>query len=504
MLNVNFNLALNTECRIVTQGKFGYKSRDQDKIDQIYREKRHSEDERLKHQRLNVPVAVPKNAPPSILKQNIRPIPIQAECNVNRPCDDKAFRKCQIAAYSAPQGSMEKALKMFELAKKYASKTDVHNADAFYHEAEEIFSQAEHSNDPIASLHLGLLARHQGNHEKANNLFSISATQKDGSGNYELSQSYRYGLGCNPNQERRFYWLKRAASSGHLEAQLELRLEQLHKTAEKGDADAQFDLGRHYKDAYKKDKNENSCQKALHYLRLAARQGHSKAMYERGLLLFRVAASAEDYKKAIEVIHQAATVGIDPWAQYEMGKFYKEGLKIRDSDKPIVSQNLDAARKYFQMAAAQGHEEARLEVEPVVEAPESLKPKLQSLKGLQSTLQERKEKRQRTVETDRSAPEEKLKQPEKKRKVLPPCIVHRPIQSSVTEASELTDLKAYFSKPSLAPQGGSKIPPYTQRKEQAVHAKPKALPLQRESDLEVEMPWLDLNLTPEENGLVFK
>jgi uncharacterized protein len=113
--------------------------------------------------------------------------------------------------------------------------------------------------------------------------------------------------------------------------------------ADKGDANAQFELGSMY--AY--TKGVQNITEAKKWLRLAAEQGHPKAQTDLGFLysldaVFRTG----DYKEAVKWYRRAADQG-DPQGQALIGTYYQTGQG--------VPQNYAEAARWYRLAAEQGH-----------------------------------------------------------------------------------------------------------------------------------------------------
>src|SRR4028119_42837 len=108
--------------------------------------------------------------------------------------------------------------------------------------------------------------------------------------------------------------------------------------AEKGDADAQFNLGQAYKLGRGVPVDLGSAQS---WYEKAAAKGHEQAQVNLGLILFQRGERA----KAMPWIRKAAEGG-DPRAQYVMGTAMFNG--------DLVQKDWPRAYAYMQLAAAQG------------------------------------------------------------------------------------------------------------------------------------------------------
>ncbi|MEQ1790864.1 MAG: tetratricopeptide repeat protein, partial [Nitrospiraceae bacterium] len=124
-------------------------------------------------------------------------------------------------------------------------------------------------------------------------------------------------------------------------------VQQLHKQAEKGDAEAQFNLGLLYDRGREvpKDKSE-----ALRWYRLAATQGDTFAQNALGDNYWEGTGVPKDDKEAVRWWRLAADKGFAP-AQHSLGKLLAGGGQGVAPDK-------SQAYMWLVLSAAQGDEEA--------------------------------------------------------------------------------------------------------------------------------------------------
>ena len=117
---------------------------------------------------------------------------------------------------------------------------------------------------------------------------------------------------------------------------------QLRKSAEQGDAEAQFHLGScHELGAYvAKDEKE-----AILWYERAARQGHADAQYNLGACYQRGSGVAKNQKEAFFWCQKAAHQG-NANAQYNLGTCYQEGSGVTKNEREAV--------RWFQLAAQSG------------------------------------------------------------------------------------------------------------------------------------------------------
>lgn len=131
---------------------------------------------------------------------------------------------------------------------------------------------------------------------------------------------------------------------------------QLHKEAETGNAEAQFNLGWIYMHGegytgviYMRDVPKDVA-RAYDWYQKAAEQGHVNAQYNLGMLYKLGLGMREDAEKAFMWLQKAAAQGNDI-AQYNLGVMYADGAGVR--------RNLPRASAWLALAAAQGNEKAK-------------------------------------------------------------------------------------------------------------------------------------------------
>jgi len=119
------------------------------------------------------------------------------------------------------------------------------------------------------------------------------------------------------------------------------------KQAERGEANAQYVLGRRY---YFGDGVIQDTKKAVAWQTKAANQGHATAQYVLGLLYIAGEGVDQDKQKAVAWISRSAEQGLAE-AQYALGMMYENGED--------VPRNTQKARELFTKAAMQGNEGAK-------------------------------------------------------------------------------------------------------------------------------------------------
>ncbi len=124
--------------------------------------------------------------------------------------------------------------------------------------------------------------------------------------------------------------------------------EKKRKSAEEGDPEAQYLLGKYYENG--SEEIQKDLTEALKWYRKSAEQGNAEAQYNLGMLFYAEVKDIEqDYKKAAKWIKKAAEQGISN-AQNTIGEMYynAQGVKFDDSE----------AEKWFRLAAEQGNVKA--------------------------------------------------------------------------------------------------------------------------------------------------
>ncbi|MEJ2507984.1 MAG: tetratricopeptide repeat protein [Gammaproteobacteria bacterium] len=147
---------------------------------------------------------------------------------------------------------------------------------------------------------------------------------------------------------------------------LEQRFKSQLTAAQRGDKQAQLEIGRMYEKGRGVDQN---MQKAVQWLARSAAQGQPTAKAELGIIYYEGNGVQPDYDKAFVLLSAAAAANV-PSAQFYLGRIYEEGKGTR--------QNLNVALKWYRQAATNGYYPARAKVTAVRSAlasHEAPKPK---------------------------------------------------------------------------------------------------------------------------------
>lgn len=245
------------------------------------------------------------------------------------------------------------------------------------------------------------------NYEQAFYWLSKAAKQGQCVAQRCLGAMYANGDGVEEDMLKAFEWYLKAAEQGDAYAQLvvgreyydgneetgvaqniELSKKWLTEAALQGDADAQFCLANLYayriqppdmKEAMKwamlsADQGNSYAQElcglfltegkgiaanpalALQYTRQSAEQGNEIGIYDLALFYLNGTVVAKDVKRAIELFRESSAKGFHR-ASYNLGIIYGQGFGV-----PL---NLQESKKWFQIAAQQGDEEAAEKVREV-------------------------------------------------------------------------------------------------------------------------------------------
>ena len=124
-------------------------------------------------------------------------------------------------------------------------------------------------------------------------------------------------------------------------------LEALIKDAERGDAEAQYDLGVMYDYGIRVPEDDA---KAVHWYRKAAERGDAEAQYELGLMYDYGEGVPEDDAMAVHWYRKAAEQG-DADAQTKLGLMYAKGEGVPEDHVQAYA--------WLSVAAAQGHDNAQ-------------------------------------------------------------------------------------------------------------------------------------------------
>jgi TPR repeat protein len=107
----------------------------------------------------------------------------------------------------------------------------------------------------------------------------------------------------------------------------------LQKEAEKGNAEAQNELGKCYANGTGVEQND---EEAFKYFQMAADQGYAKSLYNVGVYYENGLGVDQDDTKAVRYFKLAADQGL-PYAQCALGYFYENGISVeQDLEKAVT------------------------------------------------------------------------------------------------------------------------------------------------------------------------
>lgn len=170
----------------------------------------------------------------------------------------------------------------------------------------------------------------------------------------ELANCYRIGFGTAPNTQKALEWAQKAANAGNSRGMVILAwlyrdapsLQDygkmrywLEKSAERGDPNAQCDLGVMYTKGHGVRQDYT---KAKEFFEKAADKGNETALFNLGCMYDTGTGVTRDYAKAAELYQKAADRG-NPFAMGNLGTFYKIGRG--------VPQNAAKAAELYQQAS---------------------------------------------------------------------------------------------------------------------------------------------------------
>ena len=158
-----------------------------------------------------------------------------------------------------------------------------------------------------------------------------SAEQGNARAQFNLGLMYKYGLGVEQDYAEAVTWYRKAAEQGH--------------------AKAQFNLGSMYEDG---QGVEQDYAEAVKWYRKAAEQGDASAQCNLGLMYCDGRGVTKDDSEAVKWYRKSAEQG-NAYAQYNLGVIYEYGRGVTQDDYESV--------KWYRRAAEQGNEKAKKALE---------------------------------------------------------------------------------------------------------------------------------------------
>jgi uncharacterized protein len=200
------------------------------------------------------------------------------------------------------------------------------------------------------------------NASKAFSYFEMAANKGHSEAHFELGYSYEYGRGVDKDREKALQWYQKAAirgdtcgakqdvrrlmiqkgEEGDANAQYWLAMHPnekwqigvdatreamswCRKSADRGNPDAQYKLGKAYIDGIGVDKDKVA---AVYWFQKAAEQGKRDAQYELGKACLNGSGISKNYEMALHWYRKAAENGCIK-SQYTMGCLYEEGRGVQ-------------------------------------------------------------------------------------------------------------------------------------------------------------------------------
>lgn len=148
-----------------------------------------------------------------------------------------------------------------------------------------------------------------------------SAEGGDAVAQFTLGTIYDFGEGIEQNDSKAVEWYRKAAEQGH--------------------AEAQCYLGISYKNGQGVSQSDS---KAVEWYHKAAEQGHAGAQCNLGVMYENGLGVVQNFSTAVELYQKAAAQGI-VHAQCNMGYMYENGLGVAQSDSTAVEWYRKAAEK---------------------------------------------------------------------------------------------------------------------------------------------------------------
>lgn len=223
-----------------------------------------------------------------------------------------------------------------------------------YEAARGCFETAASLGSAEAQCYLGVLYHFghgvQADYVKAVQWYEKAALQENADAQFYLGELFYMGRGINKDQKKAFEWFEKAAAQGHDRAKEASKMFQkiasLVRSANMGDVQAQYDLGKLY---YNGDGVDRDYVAAHGWFELAADQGNADAQYHLGVQYHLGQGIKIDYVKAFEWYEKAALQG-NIEAQFCLGELLYMAKGVEKSFKK--------AHEWLEKAAAQGHARA--------------------------------------------------------------------------------------------------------------------------------------------------
>ncbi|MEO8346980.1 MAG: tetratricopeptide repeat protein [Betaproteobacteria bacterium] len=206
-------------------------------------------------------------------------------------------------------------------------------------------------NTVFAGVNEGVAALLQQDYATALKEFRPLAARGDAEAQYRLGRMYEYGRGVAPDMPQAMIWLRKSAAQEN--------------------ASAQGELGAIYASGFGGVPQDDA--QAVAWFQKAANQGNPTAQYNLGLMYAKGAGVKQDFAQAVAWYRKAADQGqVD--AQFKVGLHYEKGIGIAKDDVlayanyAIAARSADADSVAFRDAMAKKLAPAKLRQAQVLAA----------------------------------------------------------------------------------------------------------------------------------------
>jgi len=173
----------------------------------------------------------------------------------------------------------------------------------------------------LAGVEEGVAALLKGDYATALKEFQPLAERGDAEAQYRLGRMYEFGRGVLTNMPQAMSWL--------------------NKSAAQGNASAQTELGAIYASGFGGVPEDDA--QAVAWFQKAANQGNPTAQYNLGLMYAKGGGVKQDFAQAVAWYRKAADQGLVD-AQFKMGLHYEKGVGIAQDDVLAYANYAIAAR----------------------------------------------------------------------------------------------------------------------------------------------------------------
>jgi len=180
---------------------------------------------------------------------------------------------------------------------------------------------AASSGSSLAGVEEGVAALLKADYATALKEFQPLAERGDAEAQYRLGRMYEFGRGVLTNMPQAMSWLDKSAAQGN--------------------ASAQAELGAIYASGFGGVPQDDA--QAVAWFQKAANQGNATAQYNLGLMYAKGGGVKQDFAQAVAWYRKAADQGLVD-AQFKMGLHYEKGVGIAQDDVLAYANYAIAAR----------------------------------------------------------------------------------------------------------------------------------------------------------------